>query len=315
MANEDGADKGVFDARVCWNRRLRGHFAKLQLAFTGPGGEAMAGFKAGQFVQIDLSTAAVPAEETIPEELRDVARREVLLRRPFSFADVHSENGRTTADLLYCVIGPGTLRMTTLKPGDVVSVIGPLGNGFWVPSGKETALLVGGGMGTPPLQCMARTLTEEYGRMNVVALAGARTADELPFEGRKMDEISNQLGFFVREFAQFGIESVVATDDGSAGAKGFVTDCLGSWLDENRPAAESLVIYACGPEAMLARTAKVARNRRIDCQMSMERRMGCGIGLCQSCAIECRVDGSQETIYKLCCKDGPVFEGKEVVFN
>jgi dihydroorotate dehydrogenase electron transfer subunit len=76
-----------------------------------------------------------------------------------------------------------------------------------------------------------------------------------------------------------------------------------------------MIIYACGPEPMLAAVAKLATERDIDCQVSMERRMACGIGLCQSCAIECRTENSNETVYRLCCQDGPVFEGRQVVWN
>ena len=83
-------------------------------------------------------------------------------------------------------------------------------------------------------------------------------------------------------------------------------------MDRDR---ESLIVYACGPERMLEAVAQIAAERDIDCQVSMERRMACGIGLCQSCAIECRVEDSTETVYKLCCQDGPVFDAREVVFG
>jgi dihydroorotate dehydrogenase electron transfer subunit len=129
-----------------------------------------------------------------------------------------------------------------------------------------------------------------------------------------MDEISEQLGFAIREFARYGIESIIATDDGSAGFHGLVTDCFLLWLKENRVEAKNAIIYSCGPEPMLAKVARIARERGIDCQVSMERRMACGIGVCQSCAVECRFEGSNETVYKMCCEDGPVFDAKQVVF-
>jgi len=87
------------------------------------------------------------------------------------------------------------------------------------------------------------------------------------------------------------------------------------WLKENKLEANSAIIYSCGPEPMLAKVAQIAGDRGIDCQVSMERRMACGIGVCQSCAIECRLEGSNETTYKMCCEDGPVFDGREVVFD
>ena len=243
------------------------------------------------------------------------AHRNVLLRRPFSFARVTPEGDATSAELLYCVLGPATLRMTTLDYGQSVSIIGPLGNGFSVPENKKQAILVVGGMGLPPISCLAKSLTARRPDIDAIAFVGAKTSGALPFENR-LDEISKQLGFSVPVFAEAGIPSVIATDDGSAGHKGMVTEELTRWLDENsRSRWDETIVYACGPEPMLAAVAAVVGREGIDCQVSMERRMGCGIGLCQSCAIECRVANSEETVYKLCCKDGPVFDARDVVFE
>ena len=308
------SNKGEFTAITVSNRRLGLTFHRLKLEFLDAGARAFAGFKPGQFAQLDLSNIALPAPEKIPEELSDAAGRNILLRRPFSFAKVVADGDRTFAELLYCVVGPATLRMTTLSAGNSVSVVGPLGNGYHIPDGKKTVLLVGGGMGTAPLQHLAQFLTAEKGTHGVVAFAGAKTSDALPFE-RKLDNISQQLGFVLPEFAQYGIESVVATDAGSAGFHGLVTDCLLQWLEQNHSPADVTIICGCGPEPMLAALARLAAEKNIDCQVSLERRMACGIGLCQSCAVECKVEGSSETVYKMCCEDGPVFDGKDVVFS
>ncbi|MFC1738157.1 dihydroorotate dehydrogenase electron transfer subunit, partial [Planctomycetota bacterium] len=267
----------------------------------------------GQFVQLDLSAAALPVSESMPEVLSDSAMRYILLRRPFSFCNVAVKNDVTMVGILYCVTGPATIRMTTLSAGDSVSVIGPLGNGFWMPEGKQQAVLIAGGIGAAPLEHLAKFLTDEHADADVVAFVGAKTAKELPFE-KRLDEISQGLGFSVAEFARFGIQSTVATDDGSAGFKGTVTDCFLQWLEKTISKKEDMIIFACGPEAMLAKVAEIARKENIDCQVCMERRMACGFGVCQSCAVECKVEGSSETVYKLCCKDGPVFDSKEVVF-
>jgi dihydroorotate dehydrogenase electron transfer subunit len=315
MSEKSSSSKGVFSAVVRDNRQIGQRFYRLGLEFSGAAAEPFAKFRPGQFIQMDLSGTALPPAERIPQELADAARREILLRRPFSFADVTVKPNRTRAELLYCIVGPATLRMTTLSAGDSVSAIGPLGNGFLMPGGKTTALLVAGGMGTPPLQHLAKVLTAEHPDIDVTAFAGAKTAKELPFE-KELDSISQQLGFSLPEFAKYGVESVVATDDGSAGFAGPVTDCLLQWFnDRSGLARDSLIIYACGPEAMLARVAQIAKEKRIDCRVSMERRMACGIGVCQSCAVECRVQESTDTIYKLCCEDGPVFDSRDVVFN
>ncbi len=311
--NRSSANKGVFCAAVCANRQIRQRFYRLRLEFSGAGAEAFSNFKPGQFAELDLCDTALPPAKTIPEDLSNAAGRKILLRRPFSFTDVTMQGDKTLVDILYCVVGPATLRMTTLAAGNSVSIIGPLGNGFWVPGGKKRAVLVAGGMGAGPLEYLAKILTADYPGIEAIALAGAKMAKELPFEGR-LDEISQQLGFSLPVFAKYGIQSVVATDDGSAGHHGLVTDCLSEWLGGPDLASESMIIYSCGPEVMLARVAEIAKEKKIDCQVSMERRMACGFGVCQSCAVECRVSDSSETIYKLCCEDGPVFDGMEVVF-
>jgi dihydroorotate dehydrogenase electron transfer subunit len=183
-----------------------------------------------------------------------------------------------------------------------------------MPADKKMVLLVSGGMGAGPLIHLAKTLVTDYPKVEVIAFAGAKTKTELPLE-KPTDEISQQLGFSLHEFARFGVESEVATDDGSVGYEGLVTDCFSKWLGQRSLSARDTIIYSCGPEAMLARMARIAGDKGIDCQVSMERMMACGIGVCQSCAVKCKVNGSSETIYKLCCKDGPVFDSKEIVFK
>lgn len=314
MKDCSAAGKGIFTAIVCANKQIGQRFYRLRLEFSGDGAKAFADCKPGQFAELDLAVAALPPPDSIPEELADPAQRNILLRRPFSFTDATAEGNRTFVQILYGVVGPATLRMTTLSAGDSVNIIGPLGNGFWIPQGKERALLVAGGMGVGPLQHLAKVLTADFSDLEVIAFAGAKTAKDLPFE-KRLDEISQQLGFVLAEFANYGVKSQVATDDGSAGFEGPVTDCLSQWLERSSPAGESMIIYACGPEAMLARVTEIAKDKNIDCQVSLERRMACGIGVCQSCAVECRAGDTEETVYKLCCEDGPVFDSKQVVFK
>jgi len=303
--------KGEFKAAVTFNSELKSGYWRMGLEFAGPGAEAFAGTSPGQFAEFDLSTTGLPVEEKIPVHLRDAVKRDVLLRRPFSFSRVTVDSGKAVVELLYCVLGPGTVRMTTLRRGNVINVIGPLGNGFSVPAGKTLAILVAGGMGAPPLQHMAQFLTERFATTDVIAFAGARSKEDLPYS-TQLDKISQELGFSLREFANYGIKSSIATDDGSVGFTGTVTDCLSQWLGQESPPADGTIIYSCGPEPMLAAVAKIAAEKNIDCQVSMERLMACGIGLCQSCAVECKCDSDSE--YKLCCKDGPVFDAREVNF-
>ena len=314
--------KGQFAATVMFNKPLRKSFHRLGLQFTGAGAEAFAKARPGQFAQFDISTVALPPPEAIPDELKDIAAKQILLRRPFSFARVAKDKAATVVEVVYCVLGPATLRMTTLAKGQSLSVIGPLGEGFSIPQGKKKAVLVAGGMGTPPLEHLAQTLTAESPGLDAIAFAGAKTKDDLPFE-KLLDKISQELGFWLAEFAKYSISSFVATDDGSAGFKGTVTSCLVEWFKNNEPKPAETIIYACGPKVMLASVAKIAADRNIDCLVSMEEMMACGIGLCQSCAVKCKANTAGDVApggapvggtYKLCCKDGPVFDAKDVVF-
>ena len=306
-------NKRQFDAIVCYNKQIRCRYYCLGLEFYHEAAMVFSKFRPGQFAQIDLSSAAIPKIEKIPEDLADSSKRNIILRRPFSFCNLTTDKNRTTAEILYCTIGPATLRMTNLSAGNKVNIIGPLGNGFSIPEGKKQALLVAGGMGVPPLLHLAKVLNAEHGDMISTAFVGAKSKQDLPFAGQ-IDGISEEIGFPIQEFSRYGIESAIATDNGSLGHHGTVTQSLLQWLDKEQPKPEETIIYTCGPEPMLAKVAEIAKNKNIDCQVSMERRMACGIGICQSCAIECKVDDSDETIYKMCCKDGPVFDAKKVVF-
>jgi len=285
----------------------------MSLQLAGPGAEAFADTVPGQFAELDLSAAPLPPPRDIPEHLRDAAARDIMLRRPFSFTDVTCRGRNCRLGLLYCVVGPATLRMTALRPGDSIEILGPLGNGFAVPPGKITAILVAGGMGVPPLQHLAGYLSAKRPGVRAVVLAGARTAAMLPF---RVDEslVSGEPALCLGEFAEHGIKCLVATDDGSLGFAGPVSGLLESLLVKADYPRAQTVIYACGPEAMCAAVAKAAAAVNVDCQVSMERIMACGIGICQGCAVECRIPGSKETAYKLCCEDGPVFDARTVVF-
>ena len=310
---DDGSKKGIFEAKVNSNRCIGEGFYRIGLGFWGDGARVFAGFIPGQFVEIDLSNAPLPAMDKIPEKLRNGSGRNIILRRPFSPAGVEVCGDAVNIEILYCCVGPASLRMTELKEGDIVSVIGPLGNGFDIDKNKKVALLTVGGMGAGPLQHLASELAKTSD-MEVIAFAGAQSVDKLPFE-KPFGDFSCEPTLCLNEFSKSATKSIVATDDGSAGFRGFVTGAMENWLDSCKAEMKDIIIYCCGPEVMLAAMAKIAEKRGIDCQVSMERRMACGIGLCQSCAVECRKEGTDETFYKMCCKDGPVFDSREVVFT
>jgi dihydroorotate dehydrogenase electron transfer subunit len=317
--------KGQFEARVTFNKKLGERFCRMGLQFEGAGAEAFANTVPGQFAQFDVSNVALPPAASIPEDLKDASTKKIILRRPFSFARVLKDKGLTTVEVVYCVLGPATVRMTTLVKGNSISVIGPLGNGFTVPQGKKLALLVAGGMGAPPLEHLAQVMTASFKGIEPIAFPGAKTKYDLPYE-RRLDQISQELEFWLAEFGRYVVRSLVATDDGSSGFKGTVTDCLLDWLSRNIYNPAETIIYACGPTPMLASIAKAAENKKIDCQVSMEEMMACGIGLCQSCAVKCvahvvsgipvggKGSNPADAIYKLCCKDGPVFDARQIIF-
>jgi len=299
-------------ATVIDNDAIKRRFGRLTIQLAGEAARRFSQVTPGQFAQIRLSEVGLPEASSIGGDLADSARRQILLRRPFSFCNVTVESPtEVRVGILYCVLGPSTLRMTTLDKGDKINIIGPLGNGFSVPPDKKYAVLVAGGMGAPPLQHLAGFLKANYPKVQTFAFVGANTIGDLPFtvEGPKSDSPA------ISEFTKAGAESHIATDDGSAGFRGLVTECLDQWFKEGAIPYEQSIIYSCGPEPMLAEVARLAAEHNIDCQVSMERMMACGIGVCQSCVVEARVAGGSETVYKLCCKDGPVFDSKEVVFE
>ena len=294
-------EKGPFEAVVISNERTGGRFYRLNLQFDGPAAKAFANATPGQFAQLDLASLPVPQPESIPDNLRNSSKRAILLRRPFSFSSIITEGDKTIVTMLYCVLGPATLRMSTLTPGQSVNIIGPLGNGFNISSDKKEAVLTAGGMGVTPIRHLAEYLDKNFPNIKLTILVGAKNKEELCFDKDS--------------FADCRAETIIATDDGSVGLKGLVTAHLERRLDKTKTPAEKIIIYTCGPEQMLAAVANIARQRNLDCQVSMERVMACGINLCQSCAIECKKDNSNETFYKMCCKEGPVFDSKEVVFK
>ena len=205
--------------------------------------------------------------------------RDLLLRRPLGIADANGERGTLT--FFYRVVGKGTRIFSDLPPGAEVSLLGPLGRGFSMDFRRH--LLVGGGMGLSPLLFCAR----EMGKKADV-LMGGKTAGELFWEGLFRPWVSH---------------IHIATDDGSLGQKGFAVDLLPEILD----GADYDALMVCGPDIMMQKAAKIAEARGIPCQVSLEKRMACGLGACLSCSIDA-ADGSRRKT----CKDGPVFWAEEV---
>lgn len=218
--------------------------------------------------------------------LRTTQGLDPLLRRPISIFLTDPVEGLLY--LWYQVVGKGTSLLAKLIPGDLVDLIGPLGKGFGEISGRKAAL-VGGGMGIAPLIFLGHALAENN---QIAAFFGGRSAQHLP----PTELLPRMEGF-------------VATEDGSAGYQGFVTDILAHWLETERPE----IIYACGPQGMLNQVYKLAEQHNIALQVSLETTMACGVGACLGCTCEKAVaeDGSWFKV----CQDGPVFWAKEVKWD
>lgn len=205
-----------------------------------------------------------------------------VLRRPFS---IHKVAGKTL-HILFRVRGKGTALLAKYQPGDELDIIGPLGNGFRTrPRTKN--ILVAGGIGVAPLLFLAQALKGK----NTVLL-GAKNKKEV---------------LCASDFKKLGFKIKVATDNGSQGLKGTVADLLKKFLVRKHASDQALNLYACGPEAMFKAVHKIVKDLpRINCQVSFEQFMGCGLGICCGCTIETKQG------YKKVCKDGPVFDLAEV---
>jgi len=260
-----------FDARVIENRSLGGGYFVLRLG----GCEPLAASRPGQFVM-----------------LRGDWGRDPLLPRPLSLLSV-AHDGR--ADLLAKVVGKGTALMERSPPGARVSVLGPLGNSFPVPSADVTDLLVAGGVGLPPLFMQAEA----------AARLGLASSSEMLYGGRTSRDL-----VLLGEMRGLGIALRLATEDGSLGRRGRVTDELEARLERWRAVAstQSLRVMACGPREMLWAVGRIAQGYGVECYLSLEEQMACGIGVCLGCAV-----AAQTSPYLYVCKDGPVFAAAEVM--
>jgi dihydroorotate dehydrogenase electron transfer subunit len=197
--------------------------------------------------------------------------------------------------MLYRVVGKGTARLSALREGDSLDVLGPLGRGFDPRGDDEEKLLVGGGIGLAPLHLLATQLAKR--KSPVRLFAGGRTRDDL---------------LCLAEFEGLGVDCRCATEDGSFGARGVVTVALESHLAALKGRA---ALYACGPDGMLRALAKIAAGRALPCQVSLEERMACGVGACLGCVTAGRNHSPQTPDYRCVCAEGPVFESGELAWG
>jgi dihydroorotate dehydrogenase electron transfer subunit len=222
----------------------------------------------GQFVHVKVSGGLDP-----------------MLRRPISIASIHKERSEFT--VIFRNQGRGTSLLAEKKQGELVDILGPLGNGFPVEEAApgETALLVGGGIGVPPLYELAKQLVKKG--VKVISILGFQNESAVFYESR---------------FSELG-ETYIATADGSYGTKGFVTDVLTNLNISGD------ILYSCGPTPMLRALEVASYAPKV--YLSLEERMGCGIGACFACVCHVKDDPDGHA-YKKVCSDGPVFRAGEV---
>ena len=271
-------------ARIAFNRSVSAPYRHLGIAAPG----FPESFGPGQFVMVRPPLVADP-----------------LLPRAFSIYRISQDGGASVVEILYKILGKGTQCLSRMEPGREVDILGPLGNSFAVAPDLKTAVLAAGGIGVPPVSALAAQIrNSQFAIRNLEVFLGGKTADDI---------------LCVKDFEAYGVSAHITTEDGSLGTRGLVTDLLGPFLSSSHePRATShelsLAIFTCGPPGMLSAVARLAETCGVPCQTSVEANMACGFGACMGCAIEARPHGA-EPAYKLVCKDGPVFDSRELVWK
>ncbi|MFC1591718.1 dihydroorotate dehydrogenase electron transfer subunit [Thermodesulfobacteriota bacterium] len=230
----------------------------------------------GQFVMVRAGEGSAP-----------------LLRRPFSICGAAGDE----VSLLFQVRGAGTLIMSRWISGQEVSLMGPLGNGFSFGNTMSVALLVAGGIGIAPMLFLAEYLQRTFPDVARHLIAGAKSKTDLAL---------------LQHFELQHCHVYIATEDGSLGEQGLVTDVLLEVLQSAHPGSGRHCLFGCGPHAMAKALADIAAQQDLDCQLALEARMACGTGACLGCVVAARDDSGGSGPYRRVCVDGPVFESRAI---
>ena len=270
-------------------------------------------FEADQFVTIvkaeKSSQTAKPGQFAFVE-----CGGDTLLRRPLSYLRSSKEDG--TVEFMYKTVGHGLESLSQLKKGDEIKIMGPIGNGFAIPSGKKSAILIGGGVGIPPVLFMGEEIKKINGGIDLVAFFGSEIP--FPFETCDSDLVMPGLDFSVNksidDMEKLGIPCRLSSQAGYEGCHlGYVTELAKSFIETLSDGEKTeTIIYACGPESMLKAVAKLAKDDQLDCVLSLEEYMACAIGGCAGCTVKVLEDGHERM--KRVCVDGPVFDAEQLYF-
>jgi len=270
-------------------------------------------FEADQFVTIvkaeKSSQTAKPGQFAFVE-----CGGDTLLRRPLSYLRSSKEDG--TVEFMYKTVGHGLESLSQLKKGDKIKIMGPIGNGFAIPSGKKSAILIGGGVGIPPVLFMGEEINKINGGIDLVAFFGSEIP--FPFETCDSDLVMPGLDLSVNktidDMEKLGIPCRLSSQAGYEGChSGYVTELAKSFIETLSDGEKTeTIIYACGPESMLKAVAKLAKDDQLDCVLSLEEYMACAIGGCAGCTVKVLEDGHERM--KRVCVDGPVFDAEQLYF-
>lgn len=257
-------------AIILWNKNIGSSYFKIGLDCPDCYEDA----KPGQFIMMRIGRQFDP-----------------LLGRPFSIHRKLYDDGKVKGiEVLYKIAGKGTSMLANLKKNEIVGILGPLGNGFKAPEFAETVFIVSGGVGIAPLFFLILYLEKlNFDMSKFIFFSGAKSKEDL---------------LCMEDLSQKGLKVNIATDDGTCGEKGMVTEILEKSLKTNQPG----IVYACGPLPMLKTISLLSEKYGFKAQVSLETNMACGIGACLGCAVE---TGDKDK-YAHVCKDGPVFDLNDI---